>query len=596
MCGISGCKLNRPLTPDDLIVLRALRDRLSHRGPDAAGEWYDLENGLYLGHRRLSIIDLDQRSAQPMQRDHLRIVYNGETYNYKEIRQSLGNHYIFSTEGDTEVVLRAWQHEGEKALERFDGMFAFVIHNANEQSLILATDAFGEKPLYYYETAAGIYFASEAQALIETLNLKFDPTTDQIEDFLFLGYIQPPATGFPGLKNFPPGALARIDSNGRITLTRWWQPSLPTGESDMPHGPFTESEINHLRDILCRSLERRLRADVPIGLFLSGGVDSALLGALASRELDTKLRTYTVAFPDGADESGYAEQIARHLDLPHQIINSKESKLWQDAPRALLELYGAPNDNMTALAVQQMCGAAKPFLTVALSGLGGDEIFYGYNKYATLYKRRTLYRHATAAYRVLKTISTAHKKFSMAADMLQGSPSRQYLRLKNGPAMDDIEALCHNQPKTFGHARLDLVHQVRLFDLASSMPQSYIPATDRGSMKMAIEVRAPFLCRELYEFSSSLGLSRMIAYGCKSLPRALLARYLPTEYLTPGKQGFIFPAARYLAQPNLQSPLLPMFDNAAIASLWDKRTSPDYQTLTLRLAILSQLLRQKQVT
>ncbi|QQG36328.1 MAG: asparagine synthase (glutamine-hydrolyzing) [Micavibrio aeruginosavorus] len=593
MCGIAGCRLSRPLTPDDLAVLRTLRDSLSHRGPDDQGEWYDSEKGIYLGHRRLSIIDLDQRSAQPMTRDHLRIVYNGETYNYKEIRESLGNRFHFTTEGDTEVVLRAWQNDGAKTLERFDGMFALALYDEETQELVLATDAFGEKPLFYYQTNEGVFFASEAGALIKTFNLSFTPDESEIADFLFLGYIRPPQTGFRGLMNMTPASLARIKADGKMQVSRWWRPAPPIQNDSARAHPFTEEERNRLRDILCRSLALRLRADVPIGLFLSGGVDSSLLAALASRELGIALQTYTVSFPDGMDESRYAAHIAQHLGLPHRTISSAESGLWQDSPRALLDFYGIPNDNMTVLAVEQMCKTAKPFLTVALSGIGGDELFYGYNKYATLYKRRHLYRHAAVAHSVLRKLSSVHQKFYMAAEMLKGTPSRQYLRLKNGPAMSDMESLSAGMPEIFDHASCDLVHQVRLFDLTSSMPQSYIPATDRGSMRAAVEVRAPFLCRELYDFSSSLGLSRLMAFGCKSLPRDLLRRYLPPHCLTPGKQGFTFPAGRYLTQPELITPVVPFWDGHEVDALWAKRAEPDYQTLALRLAILSELSRER---
>ena len=197
MCGIVGCSLSRPLTQDDLTLMRTMRDRLEHRGPDDGGEFYETAQGLYLGHRRLSIIDLDPRSAQPMEHQGNVLAYNGEIYNYRSIQKELAKGKPLETAGDTEVVLRSWQMWGREALNKFDGMFAFGLWD-REKTLHLVTDFFGEKPLYTYTNEDGIYFASEAGALIETFNLEFTPTDEEQSDLIYLGYIRPPHTGFKG--------------------------------------------------------------------------------------------------------------------------------------------------------------------------------------------------------------------------------------------------------------------------------------------------------------------------------------------------------------------------------------------------------------
>lgn len=593
MCGISGCLLRRPLNDHDLQIMRRVREALTHRGPDDDGEFVDAARGIYFGHRRLSIIDLDPRSAQPMQRDEAIIVYNGEIYNFSEIAEQLKTSFSFTTKGDTEVILRAWQKWGRKALEKFDGMFAFVLRNGEET--VFATDAFGEKPLYYLERPEGVYFASEPGPLIHEFSLKFSLSPEIAGEFMSLGFIRPPATGYPGLSQLPPASVATLRRDGRIEIVPWWCP--PQVRVDKGRiKPFSENEIDKLRDLLCASLQARLRADVPLGLFLSGGVDSSLIAALAGKELGQRLQAFTVAFPDGQDESQAALKIAGHLSLPHQVIDSKEAELWRKAPYNLIDLYGVPNDNMTVFAVYQMCRAAKPFLTVALSGLGGDELFYGYNKYELLYRNRLFYRYPVLARIVGAGLKGVLPRAETLEDLMAGGESRKYLRVKNGPALRDLETEGIALPEDLLSDSGDLVHRVRNFDLTVSMPQSYIPAVDRGSMRAAIEVRTPFLNRALFDYIASLDQRRLIAFGMKGMTRNLLERYLPLDYLSPGKQGFVYPSDRYFSQTDLPLPgggggMGGKFTE----TLWAGRRRREMQPLCLRLALLSQVQEERRI-
>ena len=540
MCGIVGCRLNRPLTPDDLVQLKTMRDALTHRGPDDAGEYSDADKGLYLGHRRLSILDLDPRAAQPMQREMHILCYNGEIYNYRELRQELELDFTFTTDSDTEVLLYAWQKWGAACLDKLDGMFAFALHDG--ELLHLVTDPFGEKPLYLYNAKDGFYFASEAQVLIKQFDLSFDDSAATQAEFINLGFLQAPNTGYTDLLYLPPAAHYTIAPDGDITHERYWHMPEPHIGSGTPR-PCDDNVIDDIRDFLCTTLERRLRSDVPLGLFLSSGVDSALIAALAKRELGVNLKSYTVAFSDGADESQNAAHIAKALEIDHTIINSDEDTLWQNAPKNILDLYSTPVDNTTVFAIYQMCQAAKKHLTVALSGLGGDELFYGYNKYQMFYQNRFIYEHAALFKQLFTALSTLPvQKFKTAHDVLKGSRRAQFLRIKNGMHHDSSDFNLHLDES------LPLTHAARLFDLQNTMPMNLIPSVDRGSMRASVEVRTPYLNRDLTHYVMQLDQRSLIHFGKKSVLKRLLARYLDLDLLSQTKQGFVFPLARYFDQ------------------------------------------------
>ena len=548
MCGISGCYLQRTLNDNDIKIMRRIRDSLHHRGPDGAGEYIDSEQGIYMGHRRLSIIDLDKRSAQPMKSERQIISFNGEIYNYVELREQMVAEYKFKTKSDTEVLIHAWDKWGNSALLKLDGMYAFALHD--KAGLNLITDFFGEKPLYILETMDGFYYASEPSPLIKAFKLKWAPSAQALSQFIHLGYVEPPETGYEGLKALPPATHLVISKKHEVRTHRYWKPKKPTIEKGSIK-PVTDSDIDQVHDLLCKSLEKRLRSDVSVGLFLSGGVDSALVGALAKNDLNIDLNSYTVSFLDGVDESPYATEIAKYLGIRHQIIETDKDKSWRDAPKSLKSIYGLPNDNMTALAVQSMCAAANNHLTVALSGLGGDELFYGYNKYETLLRNAWIYNFP-ANFAPLINVLPISKARTVAA-LISGDAMRRFLRIKNGTAQEAIENMNIEALDNMLESSISgLAHQVRFFDLISTMPQSSIPAIDRGSMRESIEVRTPFLNRDLCDFVMTLDQRALIHKEKKHVLRRLLERYMPLDLLTPTKQGFVYPFARYFNQNNYQ--------------------------------------------
>ncbi len=596
MCGISGFGLRRPVADAELARAGRIGEALRHRGPDGAGKWLSPDRRIGFGHRRLAIIDLREIAGQPMERNGLVCCYNGELYNYLELRRELeGRGHRFSTAGDTEVLLAAWQEWGERSLDRFDGMFAFALYE--EGRIHLATDPFGEKPLFLAELPDGIHFASEAGPLIGELGLHFDPSHEVLARFLALGHLPPPETGYPGLSLLPP-ATHLVCEEGRVVSRRqYWRPPRPEPRRGRVR-ELDPGQLDRIAGILVESLRRRVRADVPLGLFLSTGTDSVLVAALAARELGIAPDCYTVSFPDGADESSGAAAVARHLGLPHEIIDSREQTDWRSAPVTLLQLYGTPTDNLTALAVRQMCAAVKGRVKVAISGAGGDEIFHGYNKYHFLDRWRLLYRMPGRLFgwgRALGSHLPLPERLETALSLLAGSSTERYLRLKNGPAMEILNEALGRPGWRFDTLPqgLPMALAVREHDQRSALPASYLAAIDRGSMRESIEVRSPFLSRELAEHTASLDPRAFLRFGHKSVLRRLIARYLPEGLLSRHKQGFVFPCRRYLETRGEQAPVVPGLQKEAVATIWRRRREPFFDALSLRLAMLEVLLGER---
>lgn len=591
MCGIFGFQLTHTITDSDLALGRLARDSLAHRGPDGSGEWFDREKGLYMAHRRLAILDLSEASAQPMVKNGFVLIYNGELYNYIELRRELVNKGIdFKSDGDTEVIIEAWRQWGADALYKFDGMFAFVLWDGNVIHLV--TDFFGEKPLFYAKKENCLYFSSDPHILISELSLPFKPDEEDIVSFMAQGFMVAPRTGFQGLYEVPAATHIEIDKSGNIKSRQYWSPPVPQ-LSKGKVAPLNNQELDGLHEMLHESLGRRLRSDVPIGVFLSSGIDSALVAAMSKKDFHTDITAFTVSFPDGADESEGAMQIARYLDMNHKLINSKESIDWQNAPREIQNIYGVPNDNMTGMSVYQMSALARKYMTVALSGLGGDEIFYGYQRYAFLFDRKNYYKYLSPLLRFGKFFNPTlnrMKAWKLASGYLQGDRSWQYYSLKNnglGEILDTFEGYKEFRYQEFeDHA--DLYLSSRHYDMRKTLPGSFIPAMDRGSMRASLEVRTPFLSRKLVEKAASIDQRKFVAFGHKEVLRRILDRYIPRDYIHKGKQGFVFPIARYLSTQHDQVSALSLIPEKTSIKIWSNRNKPEYRSFALRLKILEQ--------
>jgi asparagine synthase (glutamine-hydrolysing) len=589
MCGIFGLWLNRALTDTDIAIGHKGTNALSHRGPDNQGTWFQAKQGLFLGHTRLSIIDVSQNSHQPMRQNDTVLTYNGEIYNYQELAHQLKtNNIVQSTTGDTEILLQSWMHWGAQCLDKFDGMFAFALYDGHQ--LHLAVDPFGEKPLYWAETSDGVYFASEPGPLVDLLNLKPDFSTEHIASFLSLGFVPSPHTGYQGLYRLRPGSHQIWSTPQTKTHHIYWHPSEPVSHKGKVQ-PLSESALDDITDTLTASLMVRLRADVPLGLFLSSGIDSLIVAALAKKELKHDIHAYTVKFPDTdvADESPTAAQAAQFLGLQHTIIDSANDPARTD-PNVIFDLFGEANDNITIAAAYQMSLAATNTLKVALTGVGGDEMFYGYNKYDLLYRWR---RWLTCPQSLRNGLASNYpsffpKRWRTLITLLSASDPQRFLASKNVAIfhwLKKVPEFATTSEKYFTSIQAPIELIGRHFDLTHTLPDTFIPAIERGSMRASLEVRTPFLSRNLYNTLAKYDQRAFIAFGSKSVLRRILKRYLPETITNLPKQGFNYPPSAFLAHVTSQ-PDIPTIPQTLLKEAWANNDNQAWQTLLIRLVIL----------
>ncbi|MCW0234953.1 MAG: asparagine synthase (glutamine-hydrolyzing) [Ferrovibrio sp.] len=596
MCGVVGIFLNRPLRPDDVALGRAMQAALKYRGPDAEGEWQDQDAGVWLGHTRLAIQDLSAAASQPMlSSSHTALTYNGEIYNFPALRADLlqhGDHFV--SDGDTEVLLHGWNRYGKAFLERIDGMFSFALWDGEQAWL--AGDAFGEKTLYVAETPDGIYACSELAPLARLLEADASLSGDLLCAFLALGYIPAPQTARAGIRRLAPAGILQIKRGRIVAESSHWSLPVPQIGKGEPE-PLTETELDSLCDSLCTSLRGRLISDVPVSLFLSGGIDSGLIAALCAKELSTKLPCVTVRFStDDGDECHTASAVAKHLGLPHQIVDSQSGNTSLDAD-TLLGLFGQPNDNLTVAAVHQMSTAATALgYTVGLTGMGGDELLIGYQKASFLWRYRHLFDMPWPLRKALDPVFAAGAVFNSRAATARAL-SRQpnwlrYLTIKNQPGNEllrDISGFDSWASRNFGHSGPAWL-EAAAFDAGSVMPSSQLPALDLGSMRASLELRTPFLSRMLFEQVAKLDPRRLVSRGQKEPLRRLLRRYLPESITSLPKRGFILPQSRFLAQHPGKTPEVPGVPAAVSTALWERRTEIGYERLAVRLALAERYL------
>lgn len=589
MCGIFAISLNRPLGYEDVALGQKASAILSHRGPDGNGEWMDRGAGVYLGHRRLSIIDLSDDSSQPMILNDLVITYNGEIYNYLELRNELtGLGHRFKTSGDTEVLIRAWMQWGPSALDRIDGMFAFVIYDG--VNLHIAVDPFGEKPLYWAETTNGIYISSELKPLVDLLGISAEPSPDAIAAFFSLGNFPAPLTAFPNIKRMPAASLMTLQAGKAGAIKRYWTAPIPEPGRG-PVTPLSDSELDRIQLSLADSLSRRMRADVPVALFLSAGIDSSLVAAIAARDLGMKVDCLSVSFQSSnvTDEAPLAETIAHYLNLPHTTLCGEDCNV--DVISQLRDIFSHPNDNVTAISVRQLSKLAATHYKVALTGVGGDEIVAGYNKHVLLYENAHWYkvpqiiRSALGAF--LRGLPYSPQKLKNFRDLYLVRNDEFYLALKNFPAIDWLRSLpgFHSWANsTFGDLCEMPYLQVMAYELRQGMADEHLLTYDLGSMSASVELRTPFLCRDVVETIAEMDARSLVAFGQKNTLRQLLKRYLPEEMIDHPKRGFVFPREHILK--DACKPDVSWLPASAVSVAWEKRhQSPNWSRMGIRLLV-----------
>jgi asparagine synthase (glutamine-hydrolysing) len=577
MCGITGYWVRRGDPTPWLADLGASVDSLAQRGPDDQGVWVRPGARVGLGHTRLSILDLSPLGHQPMRSPDgtLTMVFNGEIYNFAAVRselEALGHR--FRSSGDSEVVLAAWQQWGIAAAERFVGMFAIAIWNERERRLVLLRDRMGVKPLYYAFDGRTFWFGSELKALRAFSRWAPEVDRDALGEYLQFGYISAPRSIYRGVSKLMPGHWLELGEVGEPVARRWWAP--PAGEAplDMP-----EEELERrLETILVDAFRHRMVADVPVGVFLSGGIDSSIVAALLQRYGAGDVRTFTIGFEDARfDESRHAKRVAQYLGTRHceRIVTAGDMK---DVLGHWADLFDEPFGDTSGIPTYLVSKMAREHVKVALSADGGDELFCGYAHYGVVLERqRALARWPGAARRALAMpLSILERtRLQAAADRLPLPVGTRHaarrailerlaklsvmLPRADAPTVYDlamsfwtpwdIAALLGGEvaPRERVEGPGGVAEQMVHCDLRHYLPDDILAKVDRTTMAAGLEGREPMLDHRLVEFALRLPLSmRRGALGTKHLLRKVLYKHVPRELIERPKQGFAIPLASWL--------------------------------------------------
>jgi asparagine synthase (glutamine-hydrolysing) len=585
MCGIAGL-WSRPERGLEAIAC-AMRDRLRHRGPDDAGVWSDPDAGVVLGQRRLSIIDLSPLGRQPMASADGRwvLVYNGEIYNYRDIAAELeAQGVVFRGTSDTEVLVEAIARLGvEAALERAAGMFAFAAWDRAERRLVLARDRLGIKPLYYAFWKGALLFGSELKALEAFPGFAPELDRDALALYLRHTYIPAPHTVWRGVRKLEAGHLLECVAPDRPTESRaWWSATAAALRSKAdPFRGTADEAVDAFDRVLSRVVGEHMISDVPLGAFLSGGIDSSTVVALMQAQSARPVKTFTIGFHEDAfDEASHARRIAAHLGTEHTelYLRSKDAEaVIPDLP----EFWDEPFADSSQIPTYLVSRLARSSVTVALSGDGGDELFGGYTRYANTLSTWARFCRGPAALRAAGAAALrawpAGLVDAAAGAVWRGRagsfPASEALRIRAAiigqPSIDalyrsavsywlDPESvvLGAREPRTIvGDERLaaafpDPLERMMIVDSVSYLPEDILTKVDRASMAVSLESRVPVLDHRVFEFAWRLPIGVRVRAGAAKWPlRELLARHVPRALFERPKQGFGVPIVEWLRGP-----------------------------------------------
>jgi asparagine synthase (glutamine-hydrolysing) len=559
LCGLAGV-LHFDGSPVEPAVLHRMGASLCHRGPDAEGIREDHLGPPAVGlvHRRLSIIDLSPAANQPLsgEDERVQVMLNGEIYNFRELRAALESGHTFRTHGDTEVIAHGYEDREEAIVPLLDGMFALAIWDARRRRLVLARDGFGKKPLYYWSDARRFVFGSEIKALLAA-GVPAEMADEHLGEYLAFGYVPTPSTFFKGIRKLPPASLMVVDAHGPSAPRAYWDLSYP------PEGAAAavdlEQAAERVRELLSAAVRKRLVSDVPLGVLLSGGVDSSAVAALMTRLVPGRVKTFAVGFEGDAyfDERPHAAQVARHLGTEHHesVVAPHAAELVE----TLLHHHDEPFGDSSALPTYLVAREARHEVTVALNGDGGDEVFAGYDKFwAALLARRIpgpLRSLLRAGAHVLPEGGTHHGRLKRLRRFTDKATRPEVERIAGWSTFFDqpeIEAL------TRGRAEGDVLASYRetlqkcegrsllsrllYLNARTYLLDDLLPKMDRMSMAHGLETRSPFLDRTLAEYVATLPdeLKRKGRHGKIVLKKAVEA-LLPAAILRRKKHGFGVP-------------------------------------------------------
>ena len=588
MCGISGWFDMGGERPADRALVKAMNDAIAHRGPDGEGFYY--APGVALGHRRLAVIDL-ATGDQPMFNEPrtVAIIFNGEIFNFRELRQELiGRSYRFTTHSDTEVIIHAWAEWGEKCVEHLTGQFAFALWDEPKRTLFFARDRLGEKPLYYSLLPdQTLIFGSELKALMvhPLLERRIDPCA--VEEFFALGYIGEPRTIYEGVTKLPAGASLTLQRGRKPALRYYWD-AKPAGAVS---GKI-EDVADALIDRLDAAVRSQLVSDVPIGAFLSGGVDSSGTTALMARAMKEPVRCFTIGFEDPRfDESGYAAAVANRYGAMHTIARMKGTEL--DLVGRLPRIFDEPFGDSSALPALNLMRLARRQVTVALSGDAGDELFAGYRRYAFHAREENLRRLMPAWFRqpVFGVLGNIYPQLDWAPRALRARHTFRELSLDsamgyfwNLSVVDDdarrrlFSPLLNSDLQGYHASEVILRHwgnapssdpvaQAQYVDLKTWLAGDILTKVDRTAMACSLEVRVPMLDHHFVEWALALPRAMKIANGeGKFVLKRAFERLVPKEVLYRPKQGFSVPLAAWFRGPLGESFRADIADRTGLAA------------------------------
>ncbi len=553
MCGITGYRF--PGGPRREDELRRMTGELTRRGPDDHGIL--LGDGVGLGHRRLSIIDLSAAGRQPMGNEdgRVQVVFNGEIYNFRELRVELmACGHVFRTATDTEVIPHAYEEWGDAFPSHLRGMFAIGLWDASAERLVLVRDRLGIKPLYYWRGPDQLVFASELGAFRHWPEFTRLIDREALYHYLSFGYVPAPMAIYEGARKLPPAHLLTWDRQG-VRVSRWWDPlaaalALPLDEPE-------EALLDRLSSAVTEAVRYRLVSDVPLGAFLSGGIDSSLVVSVMSALAGGRVRTFTIGFNDAAyDESAWARGVAEHLGADHTELRLEPADALEIIPQ-LPGIYDEPFGDPSAIPTVLVSALARKSVTVALSGDGGDELFCGYPRYHRFNRYRPLLSlplglrrsvapfigrlpHPKAAKAARWLVNADPLEFYFGLVGLWGRGARTEMMGIDRP-WDELDFASVWQATAARHP----LERLMLIDLATYLPEDILTKVDRASMHHSLEARVPLLDHHLVELALRIPLRFKRRGGGKYLLKRLLGRHLPRPLFDRPKMGFGVPLAHW---------------------------------------------------
>ena len=570
MCGISGIVSSQVSSEKVIPALQRMNQAIAHRGPDAEGIWHN--EHAYLGHRRLSIIDLSEAGKQPMHsyNDRFVITYNGELYNYKELRLQLQRAiqgtqeqpYFFSTQTDTEVILASYMRWGKDCLEHFNGMFAFAIYDKQEKTIFIARDRMGIKPLYYSYTDNTLVFASEIRAILKSGLIEKNINKDSLVDYLQYQTVHAPDTIVAGVNMLMPGHFIWLEKKELQIKSYWQLEKVINYESE---GKNYDEICKDVRSLFYSAVERRLVADVPFGAFLSGGIDSSAVVGAMTQVSSQQVKTFSVVFDESEfSEAKYARLVAKKFNTDHHEIKLSSANFLQQLPEALGAMDHPSGDGPNTYIVSKATRNAG--ITMALSGLGSDELFCGYDVFKRSYQleKQWWLNLAPRLFRVPAGLAMKNFGQSVSSQKMGEIISKPLVNFTSAYPLsrqilldDEVRKLINRSDlpmnKVYRFLRmLDYnkknyrLSKYSIAEISTYMQNVLLRDTDQMSMAVALEVRVPFLDYKLVEYVLGVSDKHKFPHTPKKLLTDSLKDLLPQEIIDRKKMGFVLPWEQWM--------------------------------------------------